>query len=168
MATERQIEANRLNAQMSTGPTSATGKAKVAQNAIRHGVLAKVVVIEGEDQELFEEMAEQWRNDLCPEGALENDLLERIIIYCWRLRRVFRTESLLLSTKDFFAIPGFSSDDLSGRFQSAQIPLGTLCRYEIGLEKMLMRAIHELQRVQARRTGDDTLIPNAMDFDVSV
>jgi hypothetical protein len=38
MTSERQIEANRKNARRSTGPKTATGKAKSSRNAFRHGL----------------------------------------------------------------------------------------------------------------------------------
>lgn len=42
MATDRQIEANRRNARLSTGPTSAAGRARSAQNARKHGLSTAV------------------------------------------------------------------------------------------------------------------------------
>jgi len=38
MATEKQIAANRANAQKSTGPKNAAGKLKSSRNAYRHGL----------------------------------------------------------------------------------------------------------------------------------
>jgi len=38
MASEKQIAANRMNAQKSSGPRSAAGKARARRNAIRHGL----------------------------------------------------------------------------------------------------------------------------------
>jgi hypothetical protein len=45
MATEAQIEANRANAQKSTGPRTPEGKEKAAQNALKHGLLAREAVV---------------------------------------------------------------------------------------------------------------------------
>jgi len=54
MATQAQIQANRLNAEKSTGPRTADGKRKASQNALKHGLLAQTMVIAGEDVGEFE------------------------------------------------------------------------------------------------------------------
>ena len=54
MTTEAQINANRQNAKKSTGPKTAKGKAKVARNAIKHGLCSLEAVIRGEEQEEYE------------------------------------------------------------------------------------------------------------------
>jgi hypothetical protein len=38
MATEKQIAANRANAQKSTGPKTAAGRSRSSRNAVRHGL----------------------------------------------------------------------------------------------------------------------------------
>ena len=43
MTSEAKIAANRRNAQRSTGPRTALGKARVRRNALRHGLAAGVV-----------------------------------------------------------------------------------------------------------------------------
>ncbi len=53
MATEAQIAANRLNAQRSTGPRTADGKAVVAQNAAKHGLLAREGMLRTATQHLI-------------------------------------------------------------------------------------------------------------------
>src|SRR4029077_17638964 len=51
MTSFRQIEANRRNAQLSTGPVTEEGKKKSRQNAVRHGLTAETVIDALEDAE---------------------------------------------------------------------------------------------------------------------
>ena len=56
MATERQIQANQRNAQLSTGPKTPEGRAKSARNHRIHGFSSRIAVLtEPEDQEIFGE-----------------------------------------------------------------------------------------------------------------
>jgi protein subunit release factor B len=47
MSTKAQTKANQQNAQKSTGPKTAEGKAVVSQNAVKHGLFAAEAVITG-------------------------------------------------------------------------------------------------------------------------
>jgi hypothetical protein len=58
MSTQRQIEANRRNAQKSTGPTSVTGKAASSMNALKTGIHAKSLVLPTEDPAELDELVE--------------------------------------------------------------------------------------------------------------
>ena len=51
MSSFRQIEANRRNARLSTGPVTEEGKKKSRQNALRHGLTAETVIDALEDAE---------------------------------------------------------------------------------------------------------------------
>ena len=68
MASVAQVLANRSNAQKSTSPRTAEGKAVVAQNAVKHGLLAKEVVVKGEDPGEFEFYRDQMLAELAPAG----------------------------------------------------------------------------------------------------
>ena len=92
MATQKQIEANRKNAQRSTGPQTPQGKAIVSQNAAKHGLLATQAVIRDEDQSDFDLHLAQWLDELNPEGPMEELLAQRIVILSWRLNRAARTQ----------------------------------------------------------------------------
>jgi hypothetical protein len=93
MATEAQVHANRTNAQKSTGPRTAEGKAAVAQNAVKHGLSGRADVIKGEDQAQFDLLREQVFAELVPAGAVETILVERVVSLSWRLKRVERMQN---------------------------------------------------------------------------
>jgi hypothetical protein len=78
MATEKQINANRKNAQKSTGPKTAEGKAAVSQNAVKHGLFAESV-IKGENEAEYEAFHDEMFAELAPVGMVELMLAERVI-----------------------------------------------------------------------------------------
>jgi hypothetical protein len=90
MATEAQVQANCRNAQKSTGPRTPEGKEKVSQNAVTHGLPARLVIIRGEDPGEFECYRDQMLGDLAPAGPVESLLAERIVNLAWRLQRAQR------------------------------------------------------------------------------
>jgi hypothetical protein len=92
MASSRQIDANRRNAQKSTGPRTGEGKRKVALNALKHGLLSRHVVLPNEDETEFEDFTHRLRGALGPVGELEEMLVGSIAASAWRLRRVIRVE----------------------------------------------------------------------------
>ena len=93
MATAAQIEANRRNAQKSTGPRTAAGKEVVAQNAMRHGLCAERVVVLDERAEDYAAFAAGIPTALAPADEYETALAERIVQCEWRLRRAWRMEA---------------------------------------------------------------------------
>ena len=58
MTSNKQLAANRLNAQKSTGPRTDKGKAVTKYNALRHGLLAQDVVLPGENESAFDDLYE--------------------------------------------------------------------------------------------------------------
>src|SRR5262245_13977003 len=95
----KQQEANRRNALRSTGPRTAAGKEHVRRNAVKHGLVAREILIPGEDLEALEELARRMRAELHPVGAEEEALVERMIACCWRLRRPARVEAGIFVTQ---------------------------------------------------------------------
>lgn len=97
MTTKKQIEANKRNALVSTGPVSPEGKALVSQNAVKHGIFARDLIITSgdgkEDQQEYNELLDGLIVSLHPTGQMECLLVEKIAADYWRLRRVLRFES---------------------------------------------------------------------------
>ncbi len=92
----RQIEANRNNALKSTGPRTGHGKAFSRVNALKHGMLAREVVLrgrlDGEEEREFHAICCRYCDYYAPEGPLEEMLVERIATSYWRLHRVIIAE----------------------------------------------------------------------------
>lgn len=92
----KQALANRENAKKSTGPKTAQGKQAASWNALKHGMLAKAVLLNvgefEEDPEELTHLLEELQADLKPEGMLEKILVEKIATCYWRLRRVMKAE----------------------------------------------------------------------------
>src|SRR5918993_3356439 len=93
MTSEKQVQANRRNAQRSTGPKTPEGKAAVRLNANKHGLRSQEVLLPGEDEEALKELDENLRAELQPLGELENLLVDGIVAAHWRLRRLRRVEA---------------------------------------------------------------------------
>ena len=99
MATKKQIDANRGNAKLSTGPKTRQGKRRSRLNAIRHGLTAAQVVMADEDPEDFSLLRDQLMNEWGPTGATELCLVERIAVINWRLLRAARFEVAVLNAR---------------------------------------------------------------------
>ena len=96
-ASERKIQANRRNALRSTGPKTARGKRIVSRNAIKHGLLAREVVItagDGEENlEEFHSLLDGLWDSYEPMGVVEESLVQAIAACWWRKARVIRAEN---------------------------------------------------------------------------
>jgi hypothetical protein len=96
-ASERKIQANRRNALYSTGPKTVRGKRTVARNAIKHGLLAREVVITAgdgkESSEEFDALVGQLWEYYEPVGVVEELLVKTIANGWWRKARVLRAEN---------------------------------------------------------------------------
>ena len=93
MISSAQVSANQINAQKSTGPITEEGKANVANNAIKHGLFSKRLILSDEDPVEYQILFQQLQSELAPSGVLEHTLTERIAISLWRQKRLIRAES---------------------------------------------------------------------------
>src|SRR4051812_40097170 len=96
MASQKQIEANRRNAQKSTGPVTDLGKATAKFNALKHGMTASTAVLPYEDAHSYAELRESFVATYKPANAVEASLVETIANSYWRLLRVRRVETAAL------------------------------------------------------------------------
>lgn len=88
-----QIEANRKNAQKSTGPKTPEGKLAIGRNALKHGLFSRCLILHDEDPLEYQALFDDLNAALKPVGALEYSLVERIALALWRQRRLVRSET---------------------------------------------------------------------------
>jgi len=152
MATKRQIEANRKNAQKSTGPRTPEGKAVSRLNALQSGIDAKLAVVTGEDEHALEELATSLYRDHQPATALERIVLDGVIRDTWLLQRFFRIEAELLEYEmesDYH--PDRYQHKLGKAFRDSSQHQIRLQRRIDSTRKSQMSGIREFERLQAGR-----------------
>src|ERR1700680_4450017 len=88
MATLKQFEANRRNAQKSTGPKTPEGKSAVSMNALRHGLRARTVVLPGEDPTEFHQLCDDLQAEWNPQSRTEQFYVEQMAVSQWKLTRM--------------------------------------------------------------------------------
>ena len=141
MATLKQFEANRRNAQKSTGPKTPEGKAAVSMNALRHGLRARSVVLPGEDRNEFNQLCDDLEVEWHPQSRTEQFYVEQMAVSQWKLCRMEVTEVNIFKDAD------------SAKNQLSL--LDRLWQAECRLERSYARAQRELQRLQASRRQPD-------------
>ena len=191
MATQAQIEANRENAQKSTGPRTAEGKAVSSKNAVKYGLFAKETVISGENQAEYDAFYDAALAELAPSGAMEAILAERIVSLSWRLRRAVRfqnevidvmiddEELKMIEEKDRVSLmskqwqefeaskrkpdPGLILGRVIKRDFSYKIVTERLSLYERRIENSLFRTINEFEKHKLLRQKEEHRIQNTGD-----
>ena len=93
MSSFRQIEANRRNARLSTGPITEEGKSRSHRNAVRHGLTAETVIDALEDAEDYAAFEMAVTADYDAQSAVERELVLRLASLLWRLRRATAIEA---------------------------------------------------------------------------
>ncbi len=127
MATALQIEANRSNAQLSTGPRSTSGKNRSALNALRHGITGQVSIMPEEDRVAHDAFCREIIDGFNTQTALELQLASLIAEDFWRLQRIRALEN------DIFAL-GHSSEAASIETEDPEVHV-SLTRAQVFLDR---------------------------------
>ncbi|CAN5462202.1 hypothetical protein BH09PLA1_BH09PLA1_28420 [soil metagenome] len=92
------LAANRRNARKSTGPRTAAGKHRSSRNAVSHGIFCNDLVLDGESQELFDQLRNNLLMELSPQTLVELMICDRIVTAQWKLRRLNTVEMMTHET----------------------------------------------------------------------
>jgi len=96
MATEKQIAANRANAQHCTGPKTEEGKANSSKNSFKHGLDAKSEIIRYEKREDYDKLIAEYYARFNPATPEERALVDDLIKSEWHGRRFHAVDALVL------------------------------------------------------------------------
>ena len=96
-------------------------------NAIRHGILARSVVLQDEDPQMYEDLRTALGMDLGVVGMVEEMWLDQLASCYWRLQRILRAEA------------------------DPKANLDLLHRYEVGLRNEMKGIIAEIREAQRIR-----------------
>ena len=150
MTSERQIAANRRNAQRSTGPRSPGGREISSRNSQRHGVLSQRVTTDVEENELYERMLNGFMDEYGPRSETEILLVERLANLFWRERRLIQTErsQLSLQQSDIYAASMAKDQSLT---LTDQLLIG---RYQTMLTNQINITISQIEKLMQREAAE--------------
>ena len=162
MATEKQIAANRLNSQKSTGPRTQVGKSVSSLNALQSGLYAECHIIRGEAPEALAQLTAEYYAEWHPVTPRQRDLVDTVVHNQWLIRRLRLTEA------DLYARHYQGRDDdfeekwrfkvlqrehpLADAFGSLEKRLLRLQSRVNSLERSNRAALKELRELQALET----------------
>ena len=154
MSTQKQLVANRANAQRSTGPRTEAGKLAASGNALKHGLTAAQVLIPGEDPRAYDEFRAHLIEEIAPCSHLEAILAHSLVENLWRLRRVPLLENAIFVQAEAQRRHERESEDV----------LGDLLSFP-GVEKKTWAGCSEEEHDTLKRIGSalhDALASNAL------
>jgi hypothetical protein len=149
-----QLEANRANARLSTGPRTEAGKSASSRNAVKHGFLATVLPAEQQD---YRDLLDDLVVDLQPASLIQRLIVEEVALAYIRLRRIHAAEMVQMEPRnvrcetwngkereiEIERTSGQSPQDLL-RDKQAHLVL----RYETTIERHIQRCLTRLKEMK--------------------
>src|SRR5438067_3921842 len=154
MSSQQQIEANRLNAQKGTGPTTPEGRAAVSLNSLKYGLYAETLILPGEDPAAFEALLDRFDTEYQPATPTEEGFVSQLAMATWRRARIQRMEAAFYKSEHKALIGNNKSygelDDtgrlarIAERDAAANKLLDSFNRQEARHDRAIKSAVNEL------------------------
>jgi hypothetical protein len=126
MATPQQIEANRNNAQKSTGATSQAGKERSSLNATKHGFTGQQLVLSDAEKEAYEFHVLAYMDQYSPKTQIETNLVQQFADFNWSLHQIAVQQHNLMSLINALTEKLMQEGDLEALSKALAQPYRTL------------------------------------------
>jgi hypothetical protein len=156
---EAQINANRANSQLSSGPKSDTGKAISSQNALKTALTGRTVLLPTDNLEEYKSLQDAFLNTHQPATEEERELVQAILDTTWRIKRILSLEFAIFAKGSLEFADAFP--DLAPDARNQMILAETYLKYEKSirnlntqearLQRKLAKDLSELTRIQSER-----------------
>lgn len=138
-----------------SGPKTLAGKRRSSQNATRHGLLARTIVLDGEDLEAFEQLLNSLTEQYTPAGPVESALIETMVVARWRQMRLWAMEKAGLAHQialqpepvDPVTKAALAFRTLSDQSRSLEL----LNRYETRYDRQFNRCVARLAALKTQK-----------------
>jgi hypothetical protein len=175
MATQSQIDANRINAQKSTGPKTPEGKAKSRRNGLQHGLTAKTCMLAEEDPDGLLDLLEEIREKFNPQDTDEDFLIERMAKARFKYDRIMPIEAAIYNLR--LSVDQAPKEITEAHGENGQRgwaymrdanggnALSKLARYETSLLREYDRSRQELEKLQKIRAARPGQRPSPVNYE---
>ena len=169
MSSSQKSKIARTNGAKAVGTKSPAGLQKSSQNALRHGLTAKTLVLSNESQTKFDRLFEAFVQKFAPRDAVELELVTEMVAARWRLRRIWLIHTATLEHQ-MNIMKGELSEQFTFLTDPSRLSLAftTLAKQEKSLQLLLRyestyrRSYNQAQRdlLKLRESAPCTEIPN--------
>ena len=152
--TDAQINANRENAKLSTGPTSLEGRRKVAMNAVKHNHTGQTCLVHAHEVEDYKKHFESFRKEYRPVGPTEEFLVQSLADLAWS------TQKVRCDIQNRTALSGLSGADRPNETHTPEITAawGQAAKSETNAPTLNTLGIYESRKVRLFNTTRKELI----------
>ncbi len=150
---KRKRDANRANAQRSTGPRTEAGRATVSQNRTTHGLCGRFRVLPCEDQAEYNTLFERFLKAEQPADDVERELVAKMARHTWLSERAIRFQEACFLLQPL--TPEQQKPDAEGRTrQSCGVlkDIDVYLRYQASHDRAYQRAANELAKRRKDRS----------------
>lgn len=141
-ATQAQIDANRANAQLSTGPKTEAGRLKASLNALQSGLTATRLYIRPDQIEEYQSFYNGLHEQLMPQGMMQCQFFDQILHASWNIQRCTQLEAHVQEEALSAGLPDAILDDQLCR------KIDRIWRYKRMHETSLRQAIAEYRKLK--------------------